>query len=368
MKNTSELKIELIGILIAALAAILIGFVVVLTVSNEPINAFYYLLGEPFANLFNFGTVLNKAIPLILTGLSVALVFRAGVFSLGAEGQLYVGAFFGALVAVYVDGLPTIIHIPLILISAMVSGALFALIPGLLKGYLNVDEIVSTLMLNYVGIFSVSYFLNNVFKDPASGGYARMPYIGESGRLGRFLEGLPTHTGIFIAILAVIVTYLYLYKTKGGYEMRLVGQNKMFAEYGGIRSNWVIVKSVIYSGILAGLAGIVEVIGVHGTLKDNFSDGLGFDGIIIALLARNHPIGVLFAAFFFAYLQVGAQLMSANSDVPRELAVIIQVLLVLFVSAQAIFKYVKLRSNKKASEKEKQWGAENATDVARTNA
>jgi ABC-type uncharacterized transport system permease subunit len=349
VKNPKEFKIEIIGIALSALSAILIGFLVILFISDEPILALKYLLLEPFKSLFNFGTVLNKTIPLVLTGLSVAVAFQAGVFSLGAEGQLYIGAFFGALVAVYINGLPAIIHIPLILIAAMVGGALFALVPGLLKGFLNVDEIVSTLMLNYVGIFTVSYFLNNVFKDPASGGYARMPYIGESGRLGRFIEGLPTHSGIFIAILAVIIIYLYLYKAKAGYELRLVGKNRMFTEYGGISSKWVIVKSVVIGGILAGLAGIVEVMGIHGTLKDNFSDGLGFDGIIIALLARNHPIGVLFAAFFFSYLQVGAQLMQANSDVPRELAIIIQVLVVLFVSAQAIFSYLKTRQNRKVS-------------------
>jgi ABC-type uncharacterized transport system permease subunit len=367
MKNRAEFKLELIGIVVAAIAAIIIGFLVILMISDEPVNAFYYLLIEPFSNLFNFGTILNKTVPLVLTGLAVAVVFKSGVFSMGAEGQLYVGAFFGALVAVYVEGLPALVHIPLIIITAMLGGALFGFLPGLLKGFLNVDEIVSTLMLNYVGIFTVSYFLNYVFKDPASGGYARMPYIGESGKLGRLIDGMPTHTGIIIAILAVIVVYLYLYKTKGGYEMRLVGQNRTFAEYGGINAKWVIVKSVMAGGILAGLAGIVEVIGVHGTLKDNFSDGLGFDGIIIALLARNHPVGVLFAAFFFAYLQVGSQLMSANSDVPRELAIIIQVLLVLFVSATAIFNYLKTRHNKKMT-LQQQGGAKDAGSTAGTNA
>lgn len=343
MKNIQEFKIEFIGIILASLAAILIGFFVIFLVSEEPMTAITFFLLEPFGSLFNFGTVLNKMVPLVLTGLAVAVVFRAGIFSMGAEGQLYVGAFTGALAAVYINGLPGFIHIPIILISAMLGGALFGFIPGLLKGYLNVDEIVSTLMLNYVGIYLVSYFLNHIFKDPNSGGFARMTYIEDSGKLQRFMEGLPTHSGIFIALLAVAVVYLFLFKTKGGYEMRLVGQNKSFAEYGGINSKWVIVKSVVIGGVLAGLAGIVEVTGIHATLKDNFSDGLGFDGIIIALLARNHPLGVLLAAFFFAYLQVGAQLMQANSDVSRELAVIIQVLLVLFVSAQAIFAYLKTR-------------------------
>ncbi|MGM9929051.1 MAG: ABC transporter permease [Bacillus sp. (in: firmicutes)] len=364
MRNAKAFQIEIIGIVVASLAALLIGCLVILLVSDEPLNAINYLFVQPFTSLFQFGTILNKMVPLVLTGLAVAVVFRAGIFSMGAEGQLYVGAFTGALVAVYVTGIPSFIHIPIILLAAMLGGALFGLIPGLLKGYLNVDEIVTTLMLNYVGIYLVSYFLNYVFKDPNSGGFARMPYIEDSGKLQRFLEGLPTHSGIFIALLAVLITYLFLYRTKGGYEMRLVGQNKSFAEYGGINSKWIMAKSVVIGGILAGLAGIVEVMGTHGTLKDSFSDGLGFDGIIIALLARNHPLGVLLAAFFFAYLQVGAQLMQANSDVSRELAVIIQVLLVLFVSAQAIFTYLKTRRlTVKPS-----GGVKNVSNDTRTNA
>jgi simple sugar transport system permease protein len=202
-------------------------------------------------------------------------------------------------------------------------------------------------MLNFVATLSVSYLLNNVFKDPASGGYARMPYIQPSAKLGKFMEALPTHSGIFLAIAAAVIIYLFLYKTKGGYELRLVGENPLFAEYGGINTKKVIVLSVMISGALAGIGGVVEVIGLHGALKDQFSVGLGFDGIIIALLARNHPIGVIAAAFFYAYLQVGAQTMQMNSDVSRELAVIIQVLLVLLVSAQAIFAYLKQRVHRR---------------------
>lgn len=347
MKRKSSFLLDLLGIASAAIVAVLIGFIIILLVSDQPLQAMKSLLVDPISNAFNFGTVLNKATPLIFTGLALSVVFRAGVFSMGAEGQLYVGAFFGAWVATFIPGLPAAIHIPLILIFAMLGGALYGAIPGLLKAYYNANEIVSTLMLNFVATLSVSYLLNNVFKDPASGGYARMPYIQPSAKLGKFIEALPTHSGIFIAIAAAVIIYLFLYKTKGGYELRLVGENPLFAEYGGINTKKVIVLSVMISGALAGIGGVVEVIGLHGALKDQFSVGLGFDGIIIALLARNHPIGVIAAAFFYAYLQVGAQTMQMNSDVSRELAVIIQVLLVLLVSAQAIFAYLKQRVHRR---------------------
>lgn len=341
MNTRRAVTLELAGIVFAALFALLCGFVVIMFTSDEPLAAISSLIIDPVSNLFNIGTILNKAVPLIFTGLALSVVFQSGVFSMGAEGQLYVGGFIGSLAAVYIPGLSPWIHIPVILICAMLGGALYGCIPGFLKTKLHANEIVTTLMLNFVAILTTSYFVNNVFKDPQSGGYARMPYIDPGSLLGKMFAGFPAHAGVLIALLAVVIVYLLLYKTKTGYELRLVGKNSHFANYGGIATKKMIVLSISISGALAGLAGIVEVLGVHGTYKDNFSAGLGFDGIIIALLARNHPVGVLIAALFYAYIQVGAQTMQVGSDMPREVAVIIQVMLVLLVSSQAIFTYLK---------------------------
>ncbi|SHF25688.1 nucleoside ABC transporter membrane protein [Seinonella peptonophila] len=341
MNTRKTLTLELTGIIGAALVAILLGIIIIYIVSEEPLTAIQSLLLGPISSAFNIGTVLNKAVPLIFTGLALAIVFQAGVFSMGAEGQLYMGAFVGALAALYIPGLPVWVHLPIIFLAAICAGAIFGAIPGFLKAYLNTDEIVTTLMLNFIAILSTSYFVNNIFKDPASGGYARMQYIASDLRLGRIVEGFTAHYGIIIALATVIVIYLLLYKTKFGYELRMVGQNSRFAHYGGISTKKIIILSVVISGGLAALAGIIEILGVHGTFKDYFSINLGFDGIIIALLARNHPFGVAVAALFYAYLQVGAQLMQGASDVPRELAVIIQVILVLLVSSQAIFTFLR---------------------------
>jgi ABC-type uncharacterized transport system permease subunit len=343
MKMNKAVYLELAGISIAVLAALLFGIAVILLSSHEPAQAIHALFIEPFSSAFNIGTVFNKVVPLIFTGLSLSLVFQSGVFSMGAEGQLYIGAFVGSLAALYIPGLPVFIHFPIILICAMVSGALFGAIPGLLRIYWNANEIVTTLMLNFIAILTASYFVNKVFNDPTSGGYARMTMISKNLLLGHPIKGFPAHSGMIIAIVAIAVTYILLYKTKIGYELRLVGKNSQFARYGGISTKRVIMTSIMLSGALAGLAGIVEILGIHGTYKDNFSNGLGFDGIIIALLARNHPIGVLIAAFFYGYIQVGSQLMQVGSDMPRQLAVIIQVMLVLLVSSQAIFIFLKQR-------------------------
>ncbi len=343
MRGSKALYLEIGGIIAAVLIALLGGFVVILLTSSEPFTAISAMLWDPLSNPFNIGTVLNKSVPLILTGLALAVAFQSGVFSMGAEGQLYIGGMLGALTALYIPGLPAWIHLPLILIAGILGGALFGAIPGFMKAYLNANEIVTTLMLNYVAILTCSYLVNNPFKSQQGGGYARMELIDKDLLLAKFIPGMPVHAGLLIAIAAVIFVYLLMYKTSVGYELRLVGKNGHFARYGGIATRKVVVVTIMISGALAGLAGIVEILGIHGTYKDNFSLGLGFDGIIIALLARNHPIGVLIAALFYAYIQVGAQTMQMGSDMPREVAVIIQVLLVLFVTAQAIFIYIKQR-------------------------
>ena len=341
MKSSRTLTLELGGILIAVLAALVGGSIVIFLTSAEPLVAMKAMFIDPFSSMFNIGTILNKAVPLILTGLALSVVFQSGVFSMGAEGQLYIGAFVGTVVGVSFTGLPVLLHMLLILLCAMVGGALFGAIPGLLKAYLNANEIVTTLMLNFVAILTTSYLVNNHFEAPDAGGFARMQYLDSNLLLTKFISGTSAHTGIFIALIAVVAVYILLYHTSIGYELRLVGQNPHFAKYGGINTVKVIVLSVMLSGALAGLAGIVEIMGIQKTFKENFSSGLGFDGIIIALLARSHPIGVLFASLFYAYILVGSQTMQLGSDMPREVAVIIQVLLVLFVTAQAIFTFIK---------------------------
>ncbi|GED51336.1 ABC transporter permease [Brevibacillus borstelensis] len=343
MNQRSAVYLDLLGILLAIVAALVIGIFVIFLVSDEPVAALQALLIEPFTTLFSFGSILNRMIPLVFTGLAIVVVFQSGVFSMGAEGQLYIGALTGALVAVYLPEMSPWIHIPLVVLASLIGGALYGFLPGVLKAYFKADEIVSTLMFNFIATLFVSYLLNYVFKAPDSGGFARLPFVQESAKLGPIFDGFPTHAGFLLALLAALAVYLLLYKTKTGYELRTVGKNPLFAEYGGIKPKKVLILSIAISGALAGLGGTVEVIGLHGTLKDNFSAGLGFDGIIVSLLARNHPIAVLLSAFFYAYLQVGGQIMQANSDVPRDLAIIIQALLVIFVSSQAIFAYLKQR-------------------------
>jgi len=342
MRSSRLLFLEAGGIAAAVVAALAGGFIVILLTSSEPFTALGAMFLDPLSSWFNVGTILNKSVPLILTGLSLAVVFQSNVFSMGAEGQLYIGSFLGALIAVYLPGLNPWVHLPFAILGALAGGALFGAIPGILKAYMNANEIVTTLMLNFVAILLTSYLVNKPFKEPG-GSFAKMPNIHKDILFAKIIPGTSAHAGILIALAAVAFVYVLLYKTSIGYELRLVGKNDHFARYGGIATRKIIVVSVMISGALAGLAGIVEVLGIQRTFREGFSAGLGFDGIIIALLARNHPVGVLIAALFYAYIQVGAQTMQFGSDMPREVAVIIQVLLVLLVTAQAIFSFLKQR-------------------------
>lgn len=192
----------------------MIGILVIFIVSDEPVAALHALLIEPFTSLYSFGSVLNRMIPLVFTGLAIVVVFQSGVFSMGAEGQLYIGALTGALAAVYLSDLSPWIHIPLVILAALIGGALYGFLPGILKAYFKADEIVSTLMFNFIAILFVSYLLNYVFKAPDSGGFARLPFIQDSAKLGQIVDGFPTHYGFLLAVLAAFLVYLLMYKTK----------------------------------------------------------------------------------------------------------------------------------------------------------
>lgn len=342
-----ELALELTGIVFAVLLALGLGFVITYFLSEDPGKAYHALLVKPFVGYFNFGNLIERMIPLVFTGLSVAVAFKTRLFSMGAEGQLYMGALAGTLVALFVPVPTPWLHIPLILLAAIVAGGLYGAIPGALKAYTGANEIVSTLMLNPLAILLVSYLVSNPLRDLNSG-YSQTKYIPETAQLLRFMPPSRVHMGLLIALVAVAFTYFFLYRTTKGYELRMVGHNPDFAEYGGIDKRKVMTLSLVVSGALAGLGGIVEVTGIHWRLIESFSPGYGFDGIVVALLARNHPLAVPFAAFFYAYLKTGAVIMERSSDISRELVSIIQAVMILFITAQAIFSVIKRRARRRA--------------------
>lgn len=332
-----------VGALLALVAvSLVLGMLIILGVSDKPGAAIMALLAGAVANPFQLGTMLAGSVPYMLTGLAVAIAFRASVFNIGAEGQLYVGALAGTAAALYLP-LPAVLHVLLVLVVAAASGALYGAIPGYFKAAYQADEIVVTLMLNFVAALGVSYMIGGPMMDPGGGGFPQSAVVPASARLPRFLPPSRLHIGLFVALAMAGVTWYLLQRTTFGYRLRMSGLNSEFARYGGIDPKLAMVGAMAVSGGLAGLAGALQVIGDMRRLVDSFSPGYGFIGILIALLARNKPLLVPPAAVFYSYLVTGSHVMEETTDVPREVVVIIQSVLFLLVTAQALFLWVRRR-------------------------
>lgn len=272
--------------------------------------------GSKFAAL----ETLNRATPLIFTGLAVAVAFRARLWNIGAEAQLYAGAVVTVLLGTGAAPLPSLLLIPVIALAAMAAGALVLLGPVLMKTRLGVDEVVTTLLLNFIMLLFVSYLLEGPMKDPLGMGWPKSPALEPAARLPRIVEGLRLHWGFALAILAAIAVWVIQTRTTLGYEIRAVGLNAEAARFAGIPVGRVLVKTALLSGGLAALAGFSEVAGLKGTLTLDLSPGFGYTGIIVAMLALLNPLGVVVSAIFVAGVFVGADSMSRAAGVPTYIA------------------------------------------------
>jgi simple sugar transport system permease protein len=281
-----------------------------------------------------------SATPLIFTGLSVALAFRAGLFNIGAEGQLYLGALFAVIVGFSFAGLPWFIHLPLALIAGFAGGALWGFIPGILKARTGAHEVIVTIMLNFVAYRIIDYALKTPFvqregrPDPIS------KIVEPTAVLAPLIEGLRAHWGVVIALLAAAAVSWVLFRSTKGFEFRAVGLNTRAAGYAGMSISWTIVLSMVIAGGLAGLAGASLMLGGSKTLTPGFSPGYGFDGIAVALIGATRPAGVVGAALLFGALRAGATPMQAATGTPRDLVVIIQALVILFIAAPALVRAI----------------------------
>ena len=350
---------EGLRIVIAVSAALSLGFIVTLFVSEDPVGAYKAFLLGPLSKFNRFGDWIEESITLILVGLSVAIAFRANLFSMGTEGQLLLGALVSGAVALFVP-LPTILRIPLAITAAMVAGFAWGWIPGYLKAYLDANEIVSTLMLNAIALKMYDYFLIFHIKAP-NAGYNASDFFPEEGSLPSFVANVPflkdayalfsdkTNISImvYILIIAVIVAYYLIYRTPFGYKLRMVGANIKFARYGGIDTKKTMILVFAISGIFGGLAGAHLSMGIHTKLIANISVGMGFEGIIVAILARNNPLLIPISGLAYGYLRAGANIMERSSDMSREMIFVIQALIILFVTAERFLPTIQRRIEEK---------------------
>lgn len=346
--------------LISVILAIGIGSVIMWASGYDPVAAFAALFKGSFGGPKQIGDTLLRATPLILTGLAVAYGFRAGLFNIGAEGQLFMGGLAVAWLGVALAGLPWVIMVPLLVVAAMLAGAAWAFVPAILKARIGAHEVITTMMFTYIGRYIVSWLVVGPLKAP--GQIPQTDAVSIESQLPRIqalfseatLEVLPflklgrTHLGIVVAVIAALVVWFILKYTTLGYENRAVGFNPWASETGGISVQWTTVKALCISGALAGLAGAVEVMGVHHRIFDQFSSGFGFTGIAVALLAKNHPLGVIPAAILFGALSAGAGTMQLEAHVPQKIILIIQALVIFLVAAEEIVTWFIKRRQKEA--------------------
>lgn len=331
---------------LAILTAVVLGGIIIASVKGNPFLAYYGLIQGSFGSAKALSETAVWATPYILAGLAVMLAFKGGLFNIGAEGQLAVGAVFAALIGYGLPewlgrDIPTIIHLPLAILVGMLMGAFWAAIVGFLKAYTGGHEVINTIMMNYIALNTISFLLNGPMKDPNPNNVtARTPLIAESARMPVIFEGLRIHWGFVLALLVAFLVWWLLNKTTLGFEIRTVGANPDAAKYAGINVKRIIILTMALSGMLAGLAGTIEVTGLNYRHELGFSIGYGFDAIAIALLGRSHPFGVVLAAILFAAMRNGATRMQFLTQMPVDLISMLQALILLFVAADAIIRYI----------------------------
>jgi ABC-type uncharacterized transport system permease subunit len=336
---------ELLFPLIAVIAAFVVAGILILIIGDNPLQAYALLFGSAFSWPVGIGYTLFYATPLIFTGLAVLVAFRCGLLNIGAEGQLYIAAFATAWVGITFANLSPWLLIPMCFIAAIVGGGVWGAIPGILKARFGSHEVINTIMLNFLAVALVSYFIQYHYKAPGDPIMQSVPIAAGAHlpRLGQFIPAMPSwiplNLAFILALICCALVYIFLWRTKWGYELRATGTNPTAAEYGGISVRKQIIIAMTISGALAGLVGINEVLGHRYRYYDGFSDNYGYTGIAVALLGRNHPVGVIISALLFAILQRGGIPVDAfTQHVTKDIVQVLQGTIILFVAAEAFFR------------------------------
>ena len=335
--------VRLVGApVIAAIAALALAAIPIATTGAPVIQAYALMFKGAFGSLFAFSEMLTRATPLILTGLAAAVAFRARLWNIGGEGQLYAGALAAAAIGSGVIDLPPIVMIPLVVITGALAGGLVMLGPTLLKSRLGVDEVVTTLLLNFIILLFVQMMLEGPMKDPMGMGWPQSEPIIDNAVLPKLMARMRIHSGLIIAFAAALIVYVLLKRTVWGFEIRAVGENAAAARHAGIPVTATFIRVGLLSGALAGLAGVGEVAGLKGYLTADLSPGFGYAGIVVAMLAALSPIGVVFAALFIASVFVGADSMSRAVGVSNYLADLIVAMALICVLISSLFVRFKV--------------------------
>lgn len=335
---------------LAVITALAIGAIIMLIFGDNPLAAYSGLFQGAFGSARGWSTTVRKMTPLILTGLSVAVAFRAGLFNIGASGQFIMGTVAAVAVGVNFEGLPLAIHLPLALLAGIAGGVFWGFIPGALKVFTGAHEVITTIMLNYIASLFAGWTVYaggtqgqtpGPLWDRTAGPISETADVFMSARLP-YIFGDPyrVHFGVVLAVLVAIVMGWVIFKTTLGFEIRTVGQNSKAARYAGINTKWIVILTMMIAGGLAGLAGGIETLGLNHKFAPEFTGGVGFDGITVALLGQANPLGVVASAFLLGAMDAGAGRMQFDSGVSTDIILIIQGLVLAFVAAPTIIREI----------------------------
>jgi len=322
----------------AVLIALAIGAGLIALGGVDPLVAYKELFGGAFLDYYGFANTLVKMSPILLAGLAVVIPLRAGLFNIGAEGQIYIGGLFAAAAALYLPEMPAIVHILVVIIAGAIGGGLWGFIPGYLKAYHGINEVIVTILMNYVGINLVSYFAGGPMMQ-ADAPYPYSEEIPEDLWLPWILDGTDAHAGILIGLGLALIAWLVVRFTTVGFALDTIGKNRTAARYAGIDVRRQIMVSMFIAGCFAGLAGTFEVIGLKFRLYHLFSPGYGYDGIVVAFLADLNLILVPLSAFFLSGLKAGAHIMQRATGLESTVIDAIQGLVIIFVAASLAFRF-----------------------------
>ncbi|MGB5822938.1 MAG: ABC transporter permease [Proteocatella sp.] len=336
-----EKQFEIIRVLGAIAISLMAAFLLISMVSAQPAEALKQFLFGPVMSMRSFGNVIELMVPLIFAGLAICVMFQCNQFNMAAEGAFFIGGLAASYIAVNFI-LPNGIHPALAILAGAVAGIIVCAIPALLKVKWGANEVVSSLMLNYIMLFLGSYILQYFMLD-SNAGFPASHLLEKSAKLPVMIPKTRVHSGLILAIVLVVIVYLFIYKTKWGYAIRMVGQNENFSKYSGISVGSTIIMSQVIGGALAGMGGATEVLGMYTRFSWINLPGYGFDGIIIAILSKNNPKFVPLSAFFLAYLRIGADIMARRTDVAPEVVAVVQALIILLIAAKMFLNKYKHR-------------------------
>lgn len=319
---------------VSVILALLLGAVIMLFTGHDPIEGYTLMFQGAFGTERALGNTLAKSATLCLTGLATAIAAQAGIFNVGGEGQLYLGAMASAVMGAKLTGVSPIIGVPLCLLAAMVAGGLYAWIPGVLKVKMKVDEVITTILMNTAAIYFCSYLANGPLKTMERGVSSGTDSVDPAFMFDRLIKRSSLTESIFLTIIIAFLVWYLMKKSTTGFQMKLTGQNGRFARYSGIKSDRLAILSMVISGAICGLVGMFEVFGLHKRFITSVSNEFYYDGMLVAMIARYNPAGIILMSLFFGAMKIGGSVMELNANIPSSLVIIIQSIIIFFMSAE----------------------------------